>query len=67
MAWSVPFQHEHEMFEVAQQVASAGIIEMLFLMTPFAVTMVLIAVRIWHAPTEPDVDNRELVLSQLAI
>lgn len=55
------------MFEVAQQVASAGIIEMLFLMTPFAVAMVLIAVRIWHAPTEPDVDNRELVLSQLAI
>jgi hypothetical protein len=49
-------------FEVAQQVASVGIIEVLFLMAPFAVAMVLLAVRIWQTPAVPSVDNQELSL-----
>jgi hypothetical protein len=49
-------------FEVAQQVASVGFIEVLFLMAPFALAMVLLALRIWQAPTVPPVDDRELSL-----
>ena len=46
-------------FEVAQQVASVGIVEVLLLMAPSAVAMVLLAVRIWQTPTLPAVDNQE--------
>ena len=42
--------------------ASVGIIEVLFLMAPFALAMVLLAVRIWHTETVPAVDDRELSL-----
>jgi hypothetical protein len=49
-------------FEVAQQVAFVGIIEVLFLMAPFAVAMVPVVVRIWQTPTVPAVDNQELGL-----
>jgi hypothetical protein len=49
-------------FEVAQQTPSVGIIEVLLLMTPFAVAMVLLAVRIWQTPALPAVDNEDLSL-----
>jgi len=40
-------------FELAQQVGSVGIGKVLLLMAPFAVAMVLLAIRLWQTAAEP--------------
>ena len=46
-------------FELAQQTASVGIVKVVLLIAPFAVAMVLLSIRLWHAtePSLPGVDE----------
>ncbi|MGD0595769.1 MAG: hypothetical protein ABSB54_19035 [Acidimicrobiales bacterium] len=52
-------------FEVAEATASIGLAKVVLLMAPFAVAMVLLAVRIWKEaePALPVTDNQERVLA----
>ncbi len=48
-------------FELVEQTASVGFATVVLLMAPFAVTMVILAVRIWKTeePALPSTDNQE--------
>ena len=51
-------------FELAEQTASVGMARVVLMMAPFALAMVLLAVRIWRVaePAAPDGDNHERTL-----
>jgi hypothetical protein len=46
-------------FELAQSASSVGIAKVLLLMAPFAVAMVLLAIRLWQAAAVPATDEQQ--------